>query len=87
MNEVKLPRSLQGAIATTIGWVNPKTGELLKAAKGIPDAIEGYRPNSIKSLEALVEPVIEIDSITEPEPVVEEAPKPKTRKKRTSSKS
>lgn len=27
------------AIATTVGWVNPKTNEILVAARGLPDAV------------------------------------------------
>ena len=55
---------MKNAKATVKGWVNPKTGELLKAQKmtqATVDKLNGVKP----------EPVVEVPK---PEPIIEEAP-------------
>lgn len=41
------------AIATIYGWALPKTGELLVARRGLPNPVEGYRPNRPFKVEAV----------------------------------
>lgn len=69
------PGWVRDAVATTVGWVNPKTNEVLAITTGLPDALE-FRNNKIvwpsldKVLkdEAVSEIVVEEDTA---EPAVE----------------
>lgn len=39
------------AIATIYGWALPKTGEILVAKRGLPNPVEGFKPNRPFKLE------------------------------------
>lgn len=78
----------KGAIPTHRGWINPRTGELLKSQRITQEQLDEYN-----GVQMLVEPApaIEEELIADYEPtlfedmpeVEEEAPKPKkTRKKK-----
>ena len=61
------------AIATVYGWALPKTGEILVSKHGLPNPVEGFKPNRPfkvevaveKTVEEVVEPVV---PVIEPEP-------------------
>jgi len=60
---------MKNAIATTRGWVHPKTGELLKAQKMTQekaDKLNGVKPEPVKPA-PIVEPTPVIDPIVEEE--------------------
>lgn len=74
----------KGAIPTHRGWINPRTGELLKSQRITQEQLDEY--NGVQMLvepAPAIEPEFEEPVIDfEPE-IVEEAPKPKkTRKKK-----
>lgn len=50
---------LKGAVATHLGWVNPKNGELLVSIRGLPGAVKWTRKDGIE----------ELQKITKPEPI------------------
>jgi len=85
----------KGAIPTLRGWINPKTGELLKAQRITQEQLDEYNgvqmiaePAPAVHEEIIVEPTlfedIPEDHVDE-EPVVE-APKPKAKKKKAPKK-
>ncbi len=73
--------TLKGAIATTRGWVDEKTGELLVSIRGLPNAVEWEKNIHLKA--KAEEPQVEEPVKTE-EPKVEtvEAPKKTSKKSR-----
>jgi hypothetical protein len=66
----------QSVIATKFGWANPKTGELLVSRRGLPNPVEGYKPNQpFKPSKNVQEPPkIEIASEVKPAPVRKSKP-------------
>lgn len=57
---------VKGAVATTRGWVNPATGELLVSIRGLPDAIEWVKgpinQMEMKAEEPKVEAKVDLES-------------------------
>lgn len=74
----------KGAIPTLRGWINPKTGELLKSQRITQEQLDEYN-----GVQMIAEPAPIIEPEPEPEEelildeVVVEAPKPKKKKKRS----
>lgn len=72
---------LDGAVATQLGWVNPKTGELLVSIRGLSGAVEWdkktntFADDHVKKTKSKKEKVAEIETpvvVEEKEPVVAE---------------
>lgn len=42
---------VNGAVATHLGWVNPKTGELLVSIRGLSDAVTWTRKDGLEDLQ------------------------------------
>lgn len=48
---------VKGAVATHLGWVNPKTGELVVSIRGLPDAVVwSKRTHSLEDLQDMIAP-------------------------------
>lgn len=81
----------KGAIPTSRGWINPKTGELLKAQKITQEQLDQY--NGVQMITEPA-PAVEEELIIDYQPalfddmpeVEEEAPKPKAKKKKAPKK-
>lgn len=78
--------TLKGAIATTRGWVDEKTGELLVSIRGLPNAVEWEKNIHLKAKaeEPQVEEPVKTEEPKVEEPKVEtvEAPKKTSKKSR-----
>ena len=89
-----LKQGPKGAIPTLRGWINPKTGELLKSQRITQEQLDEYNgvqmitePAPIVEQEVIVEPMLfEDEPEAETEEEIVEAPKPKAKKKRTPKK-
>ena len=64
------PKFAPNAVATERGWVDPKTGELLVAIKGL----EVKPAKKAKAAPKKKEPVVEAEPVEAEEPVVEKKP-------------
>ena len=81
----------KGAIPTSRGWINPKTGELLKAQKITQEQLDQF--NGVQMITEPA-PAVEEELIIDYQPalfddmpeVEEEAPKPKAKKKKAPKK-
>ena len=81
----------KGAIPTSRGWINPKTGELLKAQKITQEQLDQY--NGVQMITEPA-PAVEEELIIDYQPalfddmpeVEEEAPKPKAKKNKAPKK-
>ena len=85
-----LKQGPKGAIPTLRGWINPKTGELLKSQRITQEQLDEYNgvqmiaePAPIIEQEVIVEPTLFEDI---PEDHVDEEPKPKAKKKKKAPK-
>ena len=85
-----LKQGPKGAIPTLRGWINPKTGELLKAQRITQEQLDEYNgvqmiaePAPIVEQEVIVEPTLFEDI---PEDHIDEEPKPKAKKKKRAPK-
>lgn len=85
-----LKQGPKGAIPTLRGWINPKTGELLKSQRITQEQLDEYNgvqmiaePAPIIEQEVIVEPTLFEDI---PEDHVDEEPKPKAKKKKATKK-
>ena len=85
-----LKQGPKGAIPTLRGWINPKTGELLKSQRITQEQLDEYNgvqmiaePAPIVEQEVIVEPTLFEDI---PEDHIDEEPKPKAKKKKRAPK-
>lgn len=65
---------LNGAVATTRGWVNPKTGELLVSIRGLPNAISWTKGPIEMAKDP--EPEVETPTVDQTVPQSEGLPEP-----------
>lgn len=79
----------KGAIPTLRGWIDPRTGELLKSQRFTQEQLDEY--NGVQMLvepAPVVEPEVTMDEVVEGDEVelildtVQEVPKPKKKKKK-----
>ncbi len=82
----------KGAIPTSRGWINPKTGELLKSQRITQEQLDAYNGVQVLAEPVIPEPVEEdphvyADDIeAEVQEVMKPAPKPKKKSKKQSKK-
>ena len=74
----------KGAIPTRRGWIDPKTGELLKSQLFTQEQLDEYNGvQMIAEPAPVIEPEPEMELIADVEPeLIEEEPAPKPRKKK-----
>jgi len=74
----------KGAIPTLRGWIDPKTGELLKSQLFTQEQLDAYNGvQMIAEPAPVIEPEPEMELIVDVEPeLIEEEPAPKPRKKK-----
>lgn len=56
------------AIATVYGWALPKTGEILVSVRGLPNQVEGFKPNRPFKVEVAAKKAV--DEVVEPAALV-----------------
>jgi len=74
----------KGAIPTLRGWIDPKTGELLKSQLFTQEQLDAYNGvQMIAEPAPVIEPEPEMELIVDVEPeLIEEEPAPKPKKKK-----